>query len=76
MSRHARACRDYPVALARRDPTRASAKDVDGRNKFGHDVSPALRTAAIVLRTLFIVLVLVLALRVSLPQNETLIWCD
>jgi len=33
----------------------------------------ALRTAAIVLRTLFIVLVLVLTLRVSLPQNET-IW--
>lgn len=33
----------------------------------------ALRTAAIVLRTLFIVLLLVLTLRVSLPQNET-IW--
>jgi hypothetical protein len=33
----------------------------------------ALRIAAIVLRTLFIALLLVLTLRVSLPQNET-IW--
>jgi uncharacterized membrane protein YfcA len=33
----------------------------------------ALRIAAIVLRTLFISLLLVLTLRVSLPQNET-IW--
>ena len=33
----------------------------------------ALRIAAVVLRTLFIVLLLVLTLRVSLPQNET-IW--
>jgi hypothetical protein len=33
----------------------------------------ALRIAAIVLRTLFIVLLLALTLRVSLPQNET-IW--
>jgi len=33
----------------------------------------ALRIAAIVLRTLFIVLLLVLTLRVSLPQSET-IW--
>jgi len=37
------------------------------------DGSHALRTAAIVLRTLFIGLLLVLTLRVSLPQNET-IW--
>ena len=37
------------------------------------DVSHALRVAAIVLRTLFIVLLLVLTLRVSLPQSET-IW--
>jgi len=37
------------------------------------DASHVLRLAAIVLRTLFIVLVLVLTLRVSLPQNET-IW--
>jgi TRAP-type C4-dicarboxylate transport system permease small subunit len=37
------------------------------------DVSHALRLAAIVLRTSFIVLLLVLTLRVSLPQNET-IW--
>ena len=41
--------------------------------KLSPDVSPTLRTAAIVLRTLFIVLLLVLTLRVSLPQNET-IW--
>ena len=41
--------------------------------KLSNDVSHALRVAAIVLRTLFIVLVLVLTLRVSLPQNET-IW--
>jgi hypothetical protein len=33
----------------------------------------ALRIAAIVLRTVFIVLLLVLTMRVSLPQNET-IW--
>ena len=33
----------------------------------------ALRIAAIVLRTVFIVLLLVLTVRVSLPQNET-IW--
>ncbi len=37
------------------------------------DVSQALRIAAIGLRTLFIVLLLVLTLRVSLPQSET-IW--
>jgi TRAP-type C4-dicarboxylate transport system permease small subunit len=37
------------------------------------DVPRALRLAAIVLRTSFIVLLLVLTLRVSLPQNET-IW--
>jgi hypothetical protein len=37
------------------------------------DVSHGLRTAAIVSRTLFIVLLLVLTLRVSLPQSET-IW--
>jgi hypothetical protein len=37
------------------------------------DVSHPLRLAAMVLRTLFIVLLLVLTLRVSLPQNET-IW--
>jgi TRAP-type C4-dicarboxylate transport system permease small subunit len=36
-------------------------------------VSHSLRIAAIVLRTFFIVLLLVLTLRVSLPQNET-IW--
>ena len=37
------------------------------------DVSLALRITATVLRTLFIVLLLVLTLRVSLPQSET-IW--
>jgi hypothetical protein len=37
------------------------------------DVSHTLRVTAIVFRTLFIVLLLVLTLRVSLPQNET-IW--
>jgi hypothetical protein len=37
------------------------------------DVSRALRVTAIVLRTLFIALLLVLTLRVSLPQSET-IW--
>jgi TRAP-type C4-dicarboxylate transport system permease small subunit len=37
------------------------------------DASHALRISAIVLRTLFIVLVLILTLRVSLPQSET-IW--
>jgi TRAP-type C4-dicarboxylate transport system permease small subunit len=41
--------------------------------KLSGDVSHALRVAAIVLRTLFIVLLLVLTLRVSLPQSET-IW--
>jgi hypothetical protein len=37
------------------------------------DVSQALLIAAIVLRTLFIVLLLVLTLRVSMPQSET-VW--
>jgi hypothetical protein len=37
------------------------------------DVSQTLRVAAIVLRTLFIALLLVLTLRVSMPQSET-IW--
>ena len=37
------------------------------------DGSHALRIAAIVLRTLFIVLLLVLTLRVSMPQSET-VW--
>jgi TRAP-type C4-dicarboxylate transport system permease small subunit len=41
--------------------------------KLSGEVSHALRVAAIVLRTLFIVLLLVLTLRVSMPQNET-IW--
>jgi hypothetical protein len=41
--------------------------------KLSGDVSHPLRVAAIVLRTLFIVLLLVLTLRVSLPQSET-IW--
>jgi hypothetical protein len=41
--------------------------------KLSGDVSHALRVAAIVLRTLFIGLLLVLTLRVSLPQSET-IW--
>ena len=41
--------------------------------KQSNDVSHALRVAAIVSRTLFIVLLLVLTLRVSLPQSET-IW--
>jgi TRAP-type C4-dicarboxylate transport system permease small subunit len=41
--------------------------------KLPSDVSDALRLAAIVLRTLFIGLLLVLTLRVSLPQSET-IW--
>jgi hypothetical protein len=41
--------------------------------KLSGDVSHALRVAAIVLRTLFIVLLLVLTFRVSLPQSET-IW--
>jgi len=39
----------------------------------GREAAYALRIAAVVLRTLFIVLLLVLTLRVSLPQNET-IW--
>ncbi len=39
----------------------------------GGEGAHALRVAAIVLRTLFIVLLLVLTLRVSLPQSET-IW--
>ena len=52
--------------------------------KLPGDVSHALRVAATVLRTLFIVLLLVLTLRVSLPQSETIwtaydapgpIWC-
>ena len=37
------------------------------------DVSQTLRAAAIVLRTLFIALLLVLTLRASMPQSET-IW--
>ena len=37
------------------------------------DVSDALRIAAVLLRTLFIFILLVLTLRVSMPQNET-IW--
>jgi hypothetical protein len=37
------------------------------------NVSLVLRTAAIVLRTIFICTLLVLTLRVSMPQNET-IW--
>ena len=41
--------------------------------KLSPDVSHTLRVAAIVLRTLFILLLLVLTLRVSLPQSET-IW--
>jgi TRAP-type C4-dicarboxylate transport system permease small subunit len=41
--------------------------------KLSGDVSHALGIAAIVLRTLFIALLLVLTLRVSLPQSET-IW--
>ena len=41
--------------------------------KLAGGVSQALRVAAVVLRTLFIVLLLVLTLRVSLPQSET-IW--
>ena len=39
----------------------------------GSEGAQALRVAAIVLRTLFIVLLLLLTLRVSLPQSET-IW--
>jgi hypothetical protein len=50
------------------------AKGIDPPEaKLSGDVSHALRVAAIVLRTLFIVLLLVLTLRVSLPQSET-IW--
>jgi TRAP-type C4-dicarboxylate transport system permease small subunit len=41
--------------------------------KRSRNASHALGIAAIVLRTLFIVLLLVLTLRVSLPQSET-IW--
>jgi TRAP-type C4-dicarboxylate transport system permease small subunit len=41
--------------------------------KLSPDVSHTMRIAAIVLRTLFIGLVLLLTLRVSLPQSET-IW--
>jgi TRAP-type C4-dicarboxylate transport system permease small subunit len=41
--------------------------------KLSGDVSHTLRISAVVLRTLFIVLLLVLTLRVSLPQSET-IW--
>ena len=37
------------------------------------NVTPALRIASIVLRALFIACLLVLTLRVSMPQNET-IW--
>ena len=41
--------------------------------KLSPDVSHTLRVTALVLRTLFIVLLLVLTLRVSMPQSET-IW--
>ena len=41
--------------------------------KLSPDVSHTLCVAEIVLRTLFIALLLVLTLRVSMPQNET-IW--
>jgi TRAP-type C4-dicarboxylate transport system permease small subunit len=41
--------------------------------KLSPEISHGLRIAAIALRTLFIVLLLVLTLRVSMPQNET-IW--
>jgi TRAP-type C4-dicarboxylate transport system permease small subunit len=41
--------------------------------KLSGGVSHTLRVAAVALRTLFIVLLLVLTLRVSLPQSET-IW--
>jgi TRAP-type C4-dicarboxylate transport system permease small subunit len=41
--------------------------------KLSGDIPHGLRIAAMVLRTLFIVLLLVLTLRVSLPQSET-IW--
>jgi hypothetical protein len=37
------------------------------------DISPAMRRAAIVLRIAFIVVLFALAIRVSLPQSET-IW--
>jgi hypothetical protein len=37
------------------------------------DLSPGLRIASIVLRTLFIACLLAITLRVSMPQNET-IW--
>jgi hypothetical protein len=47
----------------------------DSRPRAGEETAAAhaLRIAAIVLRTLFIVLLLALTLRVSLPQSET-IW--
>jgi hypothetical protein len=41
--------------------------------KMPGDISHAMRVAGITLRTVFVVLLLVLTLRVSLPQNET-IW--
>jgi hypothetical protein len=41
--------------------------------KLSGDISHGLRIAAIGLRTLFIALLLLLTLRVSMPQNET-IW--
>ncbi|HEY2528161.1 MAG TPA: hypothetical protein VGJ20_09475 [Xanthobacteraceae bacterium] len=42
-------------------------------NSPGSEVSPGLRIAAVLLRTTFICLLLVLTWRVSLPQNET-VW--
>jgi TRAP-type C4-dicarboxylate transport system permease small subunit len=51
-------------------PPEASAHPAPQAGETG---APALRIAATVLRTLFIGVLLVLTLRVSLPQNET-IW--
>ena len=53
-----------PIEWARRDPHAAMPTS---------DISPSLRIASTVLRALFIACLLVITLRVSMPQNET-IW--
>ena len=53
-----------PIEWARRDPDTAVP---------GSDVSRGLLIASVVLRALFIACLLVITLRVSMPQNET-VW--
>ncbi len=53
-----------PIEWARRDPHAAV---------LASDLSPGVRIASNVLRTLFIACMLVITLRVSMPQSET-IW--